>query len=99
MSRPYAMCGHGRAALFACRAYCAEGLYFSAFIPQWLILQVLACYMLKRLPEYSDASIVRSRDPETLKPCDIVVDVGGVYDPSTHRYDHHQRSKSIKVGK
>ena len=26
------MCGHGRAALFACRAYCAGGLHFSAFI-------------------------------------------------------------------
>ena len=26
------MCGDGRAALFACRAYCAEGLHFTAFI-------------------------------------------------------------------
>ena len=25
------------------------------------------------------------------KSCDIVVDVGAVYDPVTHRYDHHQR--------
>ena len=53
--------------------------------------QALACYMLKKLPEYSEASIVRSRNEEVLKSCDIVVDVGGVYDPSTHRYDHHQR--------
>ena len=47
--------------------------------------------MLKKLPEYSEASIVRSRNDDTLKSCDIVVDVGGVYDPNTHRYDHHQR--------
>ena len=35
--------------------------------------------------------LVRTRDPSTLATCDIVVDVGGVYDPSKHRYDHHQR--------
>lgn len=53
--------------------------------------EVLACYMLKTLPEYKNAAIVRSRDPEVLKTCDIVVDVGGEYDPSRHRYDHHMR--------
>ena len=26
-----------------------------------------------------------------MAPLDIIVDVGGVYDPSRHRYDHHQR--------
>jgi uncharacterized UPF0160 family protein len=35
--------------------------------------------------------ILRSRDPSVLKGCDIVVDVGGEYNPDTHRYDHHQR--------
>ena len=54
--------------------------------------EVLACYMLQLLPEYKGASIIRTRDPELLKQCDVVVDVGGLYDPSTHRYDHHQRS-------
>ncbi|GAB6022277.1 UPF0160 protein myg1, mitochondrial, variant 2 [Chamberlinius hualienensis] len=53
--------------------------------------EVLACYMLKTLPQYKDSEIVRTRDAEVLKSCDIVVDVGGVYDPSNHRYDHHQR--------
>ena len=53
--------------------------------------EVFACYMLKTLPEYKEAEIVRSRDPQVLRECDIVVDVGGEYDPSTHRYDHHQR--------
>lgn len=26
-----------------------------------------------------------------LDTCDIVVDVGGIFDPAKHRYDHHQR--------
>ncbi|KAI8925599.1 metal-dependent protein hydrolase [Entophlyctis helioformis] len=51
----------------------------------------LAVFMLKLLPEYKDASVVRTRDAEVIKTGDIVVDVGGVYDPATHRYDHHQR--------
>ncbi|XP_067007428.1 MYG1 protein [Anabrus simplex] len=53
--------------------------------------EVLACYMLKRLPQYKDAEIVRTRDQSVLDTCDIVVDVGGMYDPSKHRYDHHQK--------
>lgn len=36
--------------------------------------------------------IVRSSDPADLARADIVLDVGGVYDPETDRYDHHQRS-------
>lgn len=53
--------------------------------------EVLACYLLRLLPEYKHAVIVRTRDTELLKDCDLVVDVGGVYDSSVHRYDHHQR--------
>lgn len=53
--------------------------------------EILACYMLKRIPLYQNAEIVRTRDQNILDACDIVVDVGGVYDPSRHRYDHHQR--------
>ena len=53
--------------------------------------EVLACVMLKLLPEYKDAVIVRTRDEEVLKECQIVVDVGGKYDPAALRYDHHQR--------
>jgi hypothetical protein len=54
--------------------------------------EVLACFMLKQLAEYKDAEIIRTRDENELAQCDIVVDVGGVYDPVTHRYDHHQRN-------
>ncbi|KAI8325406.1 metal-dependent protein hydrolase [Martensiomyces pterosporus] len=53
--------------------------------------EALACYMLRQLSEYKDAKITRSRDPAALDSCDIVVDVGGVYDHEAKRYDHHQR--------
>ncbi|KAJ1647861.1 hypothetical protein LPJ64_000826 [Coemansia asiatica] len=53
--------------------------------------EALACSMLRRLDDYKDSKIVRSRDPTTLDSCDIVVDVGGVYDHESRRYDHHQR--------
>ncbi|XP_059688816.1 MYG1 exonuclease [Gavia stellata] len=61
--------------------------------------EVLACYLLRLLPRYrphstprQDAEVVRTRDPQRLAQCDVVVDVGGEYDPERHRYDHHQRS-------
>lgn len=53
--------------------------------------EILACFLLKQLSQYSNAEIIRTRDPALLDACDVVVDVGGVYDPSRHRYDHHQR--------
>ncbi|XP_057319676.1 MYG1 protein C27H6.8 [Microplitis mediator] len=53
--------------------------------------EALAVFMLKQLPEYKNASIVRTRNQKILDTCDIVVDVGGVYDPKKHRYDHHMR--------
>ena len=54
--------------------------------------EVLACYMLKQLPKYKESPIVRSRDPAVLDECEIVVDVGAVYDPSRNRFDHHQKT-------
>ncbi|XP_075927304.1 MYG1 exonuclease isoform X3 [Petromyzon marinus] len=54
--------------------------------------EVLACFLLRQLPRYKDAKVVRTRDPKALATCDVVVDVGGEYDPGRHRYDHHQRS-------
>ncbi|XP_074386804.1 MYG1 exonuclease isoform X2 [Zonotrichia albicollis] len=54
--------------------------------------EALACFLLRLLPRYQDAEIVRTRDPQRLAGCDVVVDVGGEYDPGRHRYDHHQRS-------
>ena len=53
--------------------------------------EAMGCWMLRQLPEYYNAKIVRSRDLVTLDPLDIVIDVGGTYDHSKLRYDHHQR--------
>jgi len=53
--------------------------------------EALACWMLQRTAAFANAPIVRSRDPAVLATCDVVVDVGAVYDPARHRYDHHQR--------
>lgn len=53
--------------------------------------EALAVYFLRLLPDYANSTLVRTRDPETLKTCHTVVDVGGVYDDSAKRYDHHQR--------
>ncbi|XP_011184091.2 MYG1 exonuclease isoform X2 [Zeugodacus cucurbitae] len=55
--------------------------------------EVLACFMLKQLPEYQNASIFRSRDDQLLnEKCDIIVDVGAKFNHQEKRYDHHQRS-------
>ncbi|KAH8670852.1 putative UPF0160 protein C27H6.8 [Xylariales sp. PMI_506] len=54
--------------------------------------EALAVYMLRLLPTYIGSSLVRTRDPALLQGCHTVVDVGGEYDPASHRYDHHQRT-------
>ncbi|RJE22906.1 UPF0160 domain protein MYG1 [Aspergillus sclerotialis] len=56
--------------------------------------EALAIYLLRLLPLYSSSPLLRSRDPAQLATCHTVVDVGGEYDPSTNRYDHHQRTFS-----
>ena len=53
--------------------------------------EALAVWMLKQLDEYKDAEVIRTRKPELLAECDIVVDVGAVFDHKLLRYDHHQR--------
>jgi len=35
--------------------------------------------------------LIRTRDLEVIAAADIVIDVGGVHDPDTDRFDHHQR--------
>jgi len=54
--------------------------------------EALAVYMLRLLPQYASAGLVRTRDQALLDTCHTVVDVGGVYDSSVNRYDHHQRT-------
>lgn len=53
--------------------------------------EVLAVSLLRLLPLYQTAKIVRTRDPVILNQCSIVVDVGGEFDPKRLRFDHHQR--------
>ncbi|KAF5374755.1 hypothetical protein D9758_000271 [Tetrapyrgos nigripes] len=53
--------------------------------------EALAVFLLRQTTAYRDASLKRTRDPATLDTCDIVVDVGAVYDESKQRFDHHQR--------
>lgn len=38
----------------------------------------------------TNVTLIRSRDKSLLETSDIIVDVGGIYNPDTHRYDHHQ---------
>lgn len=42
------------------------------------------------LGDGEDVEIVRSRDPEVIATGDYVLDVGGIYDASKQRFDHHQ---------
>lgn len=42
------------------------------------------------------AEVVRTRDPAAWATCDALVDVGGEYDRSTNRFDHHQKGFNLK---
>jgi uncharacterized UPF0160 family protein len=43
---------------------------------------------------YPEADLVRTRDPAIIATADFVIDVGGVWDPATGRFDHHQKGFS-----
>lgn len=43
--------------------------------------EALGCFLLKQTDTYRDADIVRTRDESTLSGLDVVIDVGGKYDP------------------
>ncbi|GLU17572.1 hypothetical protein SLE2022_339330 [Rubroshorea leprosula] len=53
--------------------------------------EALGCFMIRLTDKFSNAEVVRSRDPKVLEGLDAVLDVGGVYDPRHDRYDHHQK--------
>ncbi|KAF5175038.1 hypothetical protein FRX31_035363 [Thalictrum thalictroides] len=53
--------------------------------------EALGCFMIRLTDKFFGAEIVRTRDPKVLETLDAVLDVGGVYDPSRDRYDHHQK--------
>src|SRR3989344_3829864 len=53
---------------------------------------IFACATLSILLKKQNQlfKIVRTRDPEIIKKCDFVFDIGAIYDPKTNRFDHHQ---------
>lgn len=55
--------------------------------------EALAVYMLRLLPRFRYAKLVRSRNPADWEASDVVVDVSGKYD-ATKYFDHHQREFS-----
>jgi uncharacterized UPF0160 family protein len=50
---------------------------------------VLAWALVGRYVD-ATATLVRTREKDVLAGADIVFDVGGVFDPDTRRFDHHQ---------
>lgn len=52
--------------------------------------EVLATAVLLKI--YPDAEVTRTRMQAVIETGDIVYDVGHVYDPPNHRYDHHQNT-------
>jgi len=50
---------------------------------------VFSIAALKRI--FPSFELIRTRDSELIAKADVVVDVGGEYDPNTDRFDHHQR--------
>ncbi|GGX92850.1 MYG1 family protein [Massilia dura] len=43
---------------------------------------------------FPDNELVRTRDPAIVEAADFAVDVGGIWDPATGRFDHHQKGFS-----
>jgi uncharacterized UPF0160 family protein len=52
--------------------------------------EVTACALLIVFDRVDLSKVIRTRDTELLAQCDYVCDVGGVYDPASRRFDHHQ---------
>jgi uncharacterized UPF0160 family protein len=52
-----------------------------------------ACAVLHIL--FPDAELVRTREPALIEAADFAIDVGGVYDPPTGRFDHHQKGFDV----
>lgn len=52
--------------------------------------EVTACSLLLVFNRIDRDKIRRTRDLDILAKCEFVCDVGGVYDPSLKRFDHHQ---------
>ena len=56
----------------------------------------LIAIALIRITTGDDIEVVRTRDDILLDSCDILVDVGGIYDKDKNRFDHHQFNETSK---
>jgi len=43
-----------------------------------------------------EVEVIRTRDAKIMESADWLVDVGGVYDPATKRFDHHQDGAPVR---
>lgn len=43
--------------------------------------EALGCFLLQQTSKFRDSDIIRTRDPSVLQELDVVIDVGGEYDP------------------
>ncbi len=57
---------------------------------------VFAVAAFQLLLEVENMQVIRTRDDEVISSGDYVVDVGGVYDHGTFRYDHHQNGAPVR---
>ena len=55
---------------------------------------VFAAAVLRRI--FPNIEIKRTRDPGEIERADIVFDVGGIYNPKTLRFDHHQKGSPVR---
>jgi uncharacterized UPF0160 family protein len=53
-------------------------------------------YTILKAANGGRVDLVRSRDAALLAAADVVFDVGGSFDPASHRYDHHMRDKPLR---
>jgi len=56
----------------------------------------VVAYSVLKIALGDTMEFIRTRDLEVLKTADVVFDVGGIFDPETHRYDHHMRVKPLR---
>jgi uncharacterized UPF0160 family protein len=40
---------------------------------------------------FPDSELIRTRDPAIIESADFAIDVGGIWEPATGRFDHHQK--------
>lgn len=54
--------------------------------------EVLAMVLVKYLKEFKDIIVIRTRNKEIWNYSDIIMDVGGVFNPEKRKYDHHMNT-------